>query len=339
MLKLTDENLIRQRIKHPATDIQLQNDYKEFGEEGKKIIEWIQYFDNAEIHNPNVYKRINEFYQYMKLITPDFCYSEEKVILLRNIAEEIKWIDLKFSDNSIIDELPIFNPQKHSPDFKLINAENIEDILNEIVYWTRFMLSRPFFDQSKLINFNLVNRCEDASRYIYQLARVYNLNAHIIKIPAAFSNTEYLYDSNVGYHYFVIIEIDSKSYIVDCTYAQFFSWYRNQIDRLGNYSFCGCNPGIFMIMNEEREKVARKILKDGWIELTDKNISLYLDGFAISYRNGLYYEYIGTADYQSHYNVEDYQNFLFTDDSQLKREGRKYLGYQLKPLQKSDFKF
>ncbi len=141
------------------------------------------------------------------------------------------------------------------------------------------------------------------------------------------------------YHYIVLIERDNKTYIVDCTYSQFFSRYGNEIERLGNYCYIGCFPGIYMIKDKERERVARTILKRGWIELTEENGKHYFDGFALSYRNGLFYENLGVADYSTPYTIEDYHNFLFGDDSQLKREGRKYLGYQMEQLKKSDFKF
>lgn len=339
MFLLTNDNLIYQRIKHPATSRQLRRDYKAYGSVGNEIIKWIKYFDQADIHDPKVYAKINEFFHYIKLITPEFRQTEEKVQLLKNIAEEKKWISVKFDDNSVIDETPTFDPETHDSEFKIINPGTPEEILDEIVYWTRFMLTGQKHDYKNLINFNLSGRCEEASRFIYQLACYYHLNAQIIKIPAAFSHDDPLYDCDMEFHYFVLIEIDDKTYIVDCTYSQFFSWYRNEIERLGNYSYMGCLPGIYMLKNESREQVARTILNRGWIELTEETAKHYFDGFALSYRNGLFYENLGIADYSTPYDIEDYHNFIFGEDSQLKREGRKYLGYQMDQLKKSDFKF
>lgn len=45
MFKLTNEELIKQRVKHPATLRQLKKDYIDFGSVGQKIIDWITYFD------------------------------------------------------------------------------------------------------------------------------------------------------------------------------------------------------------------------------------------------------------------------------------------------------
>jgi len=89
----------------------------------------------------------------------------------------------------------------------------------------------------------------------------------------------------------------------------------------------------------EREKTARTILKRGWIELNEETIKHYLDGFALSYRNGLFYENLGVADYHTSYDIKDYHNFLFGDDSQIRREGKEYLGYQMQVLKNRDFKF
>lgn len=339
MFILTSDEQIDQRIKYPATKRQLSKDYKKFGIAGMEIMNWIEYFDQAQVHDKNIYDKINKFFHYIKMITPDFCSTEEKVQLLKNIAEEKKWISVKFGDNSIIDELPTFDPQNHSPEFKVISPNSPEEILDEIVYWTRFMLTREDHKVENLLNLHLINRCEEASRFIHQLAYCYHLNAQIVKIPAGFSQEELLYDEDTEFHYFVLIEIDDKTYIVDCTYSQFFSWYRNEIERLGNYTYSGCFSGIYMLKDIAREKTARTILKRGWIELNEETIKHYLDGFALSYRNGLFYENLGVADYHTPYDIKDYHNFLFGDDSQIRREGKEYLGYQMQVLKNRDFKF
>ncbi len=94
-----------------------------------------------------------------------------------------------------------------------------------------------------------------------------------------------------------------------------------------------------MLKDLEREKVARTILKKGWIKLTEENLKHYLDGFTLYYRNGLYYENLGVADYKVDYNIDTYINFLFGDDSQIKHESRRFLGYQYSPLKNRNFKF
>ena len=90
-----------------------------------------------------------------------------------------------------------------------------------------------------------------------------------------------------------------------------------------------------MIMSEERKKVAEVLLKRGWIELDQNVFKHYMDGFAISFRNGLYYEQTNDFSYTTNYTASDYEKFLFGADTQILHEGDEVLGYQKRPLQKN----
>ncbi|MCI9280090.1 MAG: hypothetical protein HFJ02_04760 [Bacilli bacterium] len=339
MKNLDTNELIYERIKNRPTIWNLKKDYDSFGKVGENIIQMINLFDDLDSHDTIAYDKMNEFYRYIKEITPYFCHSEPSVQLLRNLAEEKKWIEVKFSDNSIIDEIPLYVYDGHKHNYDLNKYSSMEEILNEIVYQTRTMLTGLDHDYNKLLNFNLVNRCQEASEFIAKLVRNFDIQTKIIKISAAFSDNELLYGIDMNYHYFVIIIIDNIYYLIDCTYSQFFSWYQNYIERLGNYCYSGCCPGVYMLKDIEREKVARIILRNGWIKLDEATFKHYLDGFTLFYRNGLYYEDLGEAIYTTDYTIDTYINFLFGDDSQIKHETKRVLGYQPSPLRKSDFKF
>ena len=135
-----------------------------------------------------------------------------------------------------------------------------------------------------------------------------------------------------GYHYVVFAKVNNKKYLIDTTYAQFFTAKWNTLDRLGLCNVQNCLPGRYMIMNKERLLVAKKILRDGWIELTSDTFKHYLDGFTLSYRNGLYYERNNDFSYETPYTAKDYLSFLEGKDNQVKREGRELLGFQYEPL-------
>ena len=65
---------------------------------------------------------------------------------------------------------------------------------------------------------------------------------------------------------------------MDCTYRQFFSETNNMPNGVDEPH----DPGMYMIMSDDRKNVAEKILKDGWIEATPENIKAYLDGFVMA---------------------------------------------------------
>jgi hypothetical protein len=145
--------------------------------------------------------------------------------------------------------------------------------------------------------------------------------------------------NGAGYHYFNIVTISDKKYLVDCTYKQFFKTDKASLERLGIPLFCPPYPGTFMLLDEKRKEVAKTILKQGWIEATDENLKCYFDGFTISFRNGLYYENLGKISYDTDYTVEDYIRFIKGSDSQLKHENEECLGFQRKPLEDYTLKF
>ena len=133
--------------------------------------------------------------------------------------------------------------------------------------------------------------------------------------------------------------INDKEYIVDCTYRQFFRLENNNIDRLGVIGLCGCDPGVFMMQNRERKNVALAILKNGWVRCTEDNFKHYLDGFTLSFRNGLYYDWLGKVDYSVGYSASDYLEFLNEDDFITNYEPLEGLGEQEEPLKNRSLRF
>ena len=115
--------------------------------------------------------------------------------------------------------------------------------------------------------------------------------------------------------------------------------YQSYIEKLGLLYSTGCSPGIYMLYDNQHAKTALTILKRGWIEATDTNLKNYLDGFAISYRNGLYYDENNTLQYDTKYTAQEYREMLFGDKSQLDYEDEAWLGYQNKPLNNKTLRF
>lgn len=226
---------------------------------------------------------------------------------------------------------------KKSKNITNIYRYNEEEILNYIVNEVRQSLITDMSVEKYFDLVDVTNQCGLVSKTVFLVCNRLNIKCNVFKINPGYDNTCKLY--NGGFHYFNIVIIGSKKYIVDCTYKQFFKMDRASLSRIGIPLITPPYPGIFMLLNEDRKKVAMSILKYGYVEATDENLKHYFDGFTISFRNGLYYENIGKAIYETDYTIDDYISFMETSDSQLNHENVKYLGFQKQPLNNYKFNF
>lgn len=180
---------------------------------------------------------------------------------------------------------------------------------------------------------DLSDKCDKSAIIVKKICDELNIKCIVQKIEAGFQKDSTLLDGS-GYHYFNIIILDGKRYLMDLTYQQFFMMNNNNLDRLGTPLLTGCAPGVYMNMDASRLKTAKQILGSYWIEATDENLKHYFDGFALSYRNALYYENMPTRVFTTDYTATDYLNFLDGKDSQINHETEECLGFQLRPLKK-----
>lgn len=88
-------------------------------------------------------------------------------------------------------------------------------------------------------------------------------------------------------HNCTIANSKSKSYLIDCTYRQFFE----------NEKDTDAHCGYYMVQDEMRRRVAQQILRYGWIEATPENIKAYMDGFEMAKRHTLEETGISPAEY------------------------------------------
>ena len=95
----------------------------------------------------------------------------------------------------------------------------------------------------------------------------------------------YLGITGVVGHNASVIRMDGKSYLIDCTYRQFFEG--EHAEKCGKY----------MVADDGRKEVAQRILKYGWIEATPENIKAYLDGFEMGRRNSFEETGISAQEY------------------------------------------
>lgn len=307
----------------------------------------IKKIDNEIIFNDKSQKairKLNELYNYAKNIANDFYNQEldtmnssyERILIndIYNINNKISrsWYIVPMS--FLYDYEINFNFKKYDNNSKKVAI--LDFIIHETYNIYQGMYLNLYIQNFK--EFDLTNECKIISNIVNHVCKLYNVACQTIKIDAGFSNKNPLFDGN-RFHYFNIIETNNQQYIVDCSYKQFFLANGNIINSLGIPNFATPFPGCYMIMNKERCKVAKEILKSGYILLTPENLKHYLDGFTLSFRNGLYYEQNPSASYTTPYTYNQYLEFLHTDVSLLDYEDKELLGYQKRPLKNSKFIF
>ena len=272
----------------------------------------------------------------------DSSFSGSSTYLYEKFRDRVIDCESRLTNSFIVESTPYF---QYNDEFFLetrFDQLDDEEKLDYIVWMTRRALLEHLHNNDRRIKslngVHLTNECKRTSYLVKDLCRGFGVKAEVVKIPAAFSDEINLYDGS-GYHYFVLAEINDKEYLIDCTYRQFFRADNNNLDRLGVVGLCGCDPGVFMLQNRDRKNVALAILKNGWIKCTDETLKHYLDGFTLSFRNGLYYDWLGKVDYSVGYTIDDYMEFLSEDDYITNYEPIEGLGEQETPLTNKGLKF
>lgn len=200
------------------------------------------------------------------------------------------------------------------------------DTINFIIKEAIDRLLYCFEDRYTSINeIDMTNNCSFISSEIKNICDRNGINSHIIEIYPGYDENARLFGMQ-GWHQFNLIYLKDKAYLIDLSYKQFFKKNLSFLEEIGVEGLCAPSPGIFMLMDKERKKVAEELLKNGYIELKNNNLKSYCDGFTISYRNGLYYKIFDNS-YSTSYTNQDYINFLINkNDSQINHEPIKCLG-------------
>lgn len=202
-----------------------------------------------------------------------------------------------------------------------------EDILNYVVAEFQKYLLYFFKDRYTSINeVDVTNGCIIASFKIKEICDKFGIDCKVAQIAPGYKQNSRIFNSG-GYHYLNIVTIDNEEYLIDTTYKQFFKKSKCLLEEIGVPLMCAPDPGTFMTMSEERMQIANKILRDGWIKLEKNTLKNYCDGFTLSFRNGLYYDYFKPKGYETNYNDEDYKRFLTGEDNQINHEPLECLGH------------
>lgn len=270
---------------------------------------------------------LKELYLYLKKISMEFYDGENMHSAYIELKNNVIYTESIFEGEYILDTLPKFE------------SDN-EQFMDKLVHHIRlYLLKSHWIKKSEyersIKELDFVNDCVKSSEKIKEICYNLGIECKSLIIHPGYDEKARLF-YGCGYHAFNIVHFCGEYYIVDCTYRQFFNVSDNLIQRLGIVELAGCKAGCFMIMDENRKRIAESLLRDGYVKMDEQVLKDYLDGFTISFRNGLYYEETNDFSFKTEYTFDDYINFFNGKDSQLKHEDRHVLGYQQKPLSKYD---
>lgn len=292
-----------------------------------KHIEQLKALWHHTTKSSNIENDLINIYRFIKRISPIYYknghMSEEYEKLMQTMIDEN---DARMPHLYIDKTLPRFS----SSDETLSMFPTRTELLDYIVHTTRAKLLR--YSQLPIQDVDFRDQCFTAGIIVKELCYKLGIEEHYYEINPGYSKIDKLMLGN-GYHVFNIINFGGDMYLIDCTYRQFFTLEGNVLERMGIPYSGGCYVGVFMMMNKERLQLAQKLIRDGWIKLDDELFKTYLDGFTLSYRNGLYYEQTKDFSFTTPYTIDDYANFLNNKDNQINHEGIEVLGYQLRPLE------
>lgn len=270
-----------------------------------------------------------EFYNGLKELA-SYYYPEEVVPFdYRYLAREILLFEKFLPTDSI------FSFQEH--DFSKVldrptSLKQDEFVLDYLVDQTRnylfdeVSLSREYYPYE---TYDLQDKCVKAVDFLMGNAHGLGIEYRRFIIYPCFNRDNRVMNA---IHAFLLVKLNGREYLIDCTYSQFCTSVRCNLNRIGVPLFAGPAPGTFMQYDDFHKDVALTILNRGWIEYTDETKKAYLDGFLLSYRNGLFYERSNDFSFISPYTALDYEHFFYGEDDLFHYEKKEELGYQLKPL-------
>ncbi len=301
-------------------------------DEYKKMIEGYRFRIYKATTIDEQVKMLKEVYEIVKEISTKM-YREEQGFSKQYYA--IIQLVLSIEDNIkhayIMNVKPRYGYQE---EMKSLSAN--EKVLQSITDTIRVTLCRKLnkkhgYENKSFESFDLQGYCPTSANMVKQIGDVFSIETTKVTIEPAFLKDSPLFNQRKK-HCCSLVKVNDELYLVDCTYSQFFLQKDCILERLGIPMLSGCAPGAFMLMDEMRKKVAAKLLKDGWIKATPEVLKAYMDGFALSFRNGLYYEETNDFSYTTDYTAGDYIRFLFGEDNQLNYEKESHLGFQNQPL-------
>ncbi len=277
---------------------------------------------------------MNEVYQLMKDLASKM-YDEKKGMsnYYRSIVQYVPTLEDNLFSYSLF---PVVSNQEKKETYPISSALSSENVLFSIVQAVREILLTKLNEKSgknekSLDSIDLAGYCPFAAESVEQFLKAFSIKYKSILLEPGFIKDSPLFE-NKKKHRCTLVQFHDELYLVDVSYSQFFWIKNNLIQRLGVPLLYGCSVGVYMTMTEERKRVAATLLRDGFVKVTPEVLKHYLDGFALSYRNGLAYLKEDNPSYTTSYTANDYLRFLYGTDNQMCYEDELTLGIQKRPL-------
>lgn len=308
----------------------------------KKILSYEDIFEKFYYDQDFINETLDDLYFNMKEMALSFENNGVITDDYKKLIKALNFVESKLPNHFIIENNPKYDLNNQVEKGTVINKSE-EEILSYIVDRVRsFLVASYSYDSDlqkvNLANISLINECVNACDKINFVCQAIKIPCKIYTIYPAFCSSYNVYGYG-GIHQFCIITLGNREFLIDLTYSQFFTMSENNLNRIGVPLLGGCKPGVYMTLDKNRKSFAKKLLHDGWFEVSDDNLKMYFDGFAMSYRNGLYYERQGKIEYKTDYSKEDYIKFINGQDDQINHEGAMVLGRQMRLLNNHNKRF
>lgn len=260
---------------------------------------------------------MNTVYKYFKRVIQAADFNDKRLV-------EIFSLERLLSDKFLpLDNEPIYDPDSDikAPSSVVTEADCIS-MMEYIVHRTRTSLS----EWSDLKKDSLKSKCINTSGDVTNICEELGVNQR---------NYQCSENLSAGFfHCFNVVSFDlpngeTRHYLIDCTYRQFFTYSDSFLEKIGLPLNSGPSMGSYMMMDEGRKKIAEELLTKGFIEFTPEVIKAYFDAFIFSGRNGLYYDSLGKKqlnkeDYEPYYTCDDYLFALNHGGIKEKHIGRQF---------------
>lgn len=189
----------------------------------------------------------------------------------------------------IIDFCPHFiNDYLNNNNFNVIDR-SMPDILRHAISYTFFSLSKQI--ELNIYKQPLTNKCDLIRNKLGEVLEQLNLDIRYIE-------TQDILGNDVIGHSILTLKDDDKVYLIDPSYSQFFLKEKCSSENYliyNNTVIKAPDPGYYYLLNRDKQPIAKKILEEGFILLTEDVAKAYADSFYKTRRGkGAYFDMLNT---------------------------------------------